>query len=224
MFDLHTVHLKCFCSFMCPLNVFQTNIKNFNRKIFPGTCWKNGKVQTAKKSLKYFCSSASIIISMFDLHTVHLKCFCSFMCPLNVFKHTSKTLTENFSLEYAEKMAKSNSQKCIKIFFFSSASIIISMFDLHTVHLKCFCSFMCPLNVFRTYINNFNRKLFPGGQHTSHGSTAYWDEMCPWSLQCGCPQTIIVAWFPYHVTWVTQGQRSICRKIVVYVVFSSIWL
>ena len=40
------------------------------------------------------------------------------------------------------------------------------MFDLHTVHLKCFCSFMCPLNVFQTYIKNFNRKLFPGGQHT----------------------------------------------------------
>ena len=47
---------------------------------------------------------------MFDLHTVHLKCFCSFMCPLNVFQ-TSKTLTENFSLEYAEKMAKSKQQK-----------------------------------------------------------------------------------------------------------------
>ena len=40
------------------------------------------------------------------------------------------------------------------------------MFDLHTVHLKSFCSFMCPLNVFQTYIKNFNRKLFPGGQHT----------------------------------------------------------
>ena len=40
------------------------------------------------------------------------------------------------------------------------------MFDLHAVHLKCFCSFMCPLNVFQTYIKNFNRKLFPGGQHT----------------------------------------------------------
>ena len=40
------------------------------------------------------------------------------------------------------------------------------MFDLHTVHLKCFCSFMCPLNVFQTYIKNFNRKLFPGGRHT----------------------------------------------------------
>ena len=27
------------------------------------------------------------------------------------FKHTSKTLTENFSLEYAEQMAKSKQQK-----------------------------------------------------------------------------------------------------------------
>ena len=34
------------------------------------------------------------------------------------------------------------------------------MFDLHTVHLKCFCSFMCPLNVFQTYIKNFNRKYY----------------------------------------------------------------
>ena len=41
----------------------------------------------------------------------------------------------------------------------------MSMLDLHTVHLKCFCSFMCPLNVFQTYIKNFNRKLFPGGRH-----------------------------------------------------------
>ena len=40
------------------------------------------------------------------------------------------------------------------------------MFDLHTVHMKCFCSFMCPLNVFQTYIKNFNQKHFPGGQHT----------------------------------------------------------
>ena len=39
------------------------------------------------------------------------------------------------------------------------------MFDLHTV-LKSFCSFMCPLNVFQTYIKNFNQKLFPGGRHT----------------------------------------------------------
>ena len=45
------------------------------------------------------------------------------------------------------------------------------MFDLHTVHLKCFCSFMCPLNVFQTYIKNFNQKLFPGGQHMD-GRTA----------------------------------------------------
>ena len=29
MFDLHTVHVKSFCSYMCPLNVFQTYIKNF---------------------------------------------------------------------------------------------------------------------------------------------------------------------------------------------------
>ena len=44
---------------------------------------------------------------MFDLHTVHLKCFYSFMCPLNVFQ----TYIKNFSLEYAEKMAKSKQQK-----------------------------------------------------------------------------------------------------------------
>ena len=63
-------------------------------------------------------------------------------------------------------MAKSKQQKNALKYLFSSASIIISMFDLHTVHLKCFCSFMCPLNVFQTYIKNFNQKLFPRGQHT----------------------------------------------------------
>ena len=52
-----------------------------------------------------------IIISMFDFHTVHLKCFCSFMCPLNVFPTYLKNFNENFSLEYAEKMAKSKQQK-----------------------------------------------------------------------------------------------------------------
>ena len=86
-------------------------------------------------------------------------------------KHTSKTLTENFSLEYAEKWQSPNSKKCLKIKKKSSASIIISMFDLHTVHLKCFCSFMCPLNVFQTYIKNFNRKPFPGGRHTQDRRT-----------------------------------------------------
>ena len=78
------------------------------------------------------------------------------------FKHTSKTLTENFSLEYAEKWQSPNSKKFIKIILFSSACIVISMFDLHTVYLKSFCSFICPLNVFQTYIKNINRKLFPG--------------------------------------------------------------
>ena len=53
-----------------------------------------------------------------------------------------------------KKWQSPNSKKCLKIYFFSSASIIISMFDLHTVHLKCFCSFMCLLNVFQTYIKN----------------------------------------------------------------------
>ena len=48
---------------------------------------------------------------MFDFHTVHLKCFCSFMCPLNVFPTYLKNFNENFSLEYAEKMAKSKQQK-----------------------------------------------------------------------------------------------------------------
>ena len=40
------------------------------------------------------------------------------------------------------------------------------MFDIHTVHLQCFCRCMYPLNVFQTYIKNINRKLFPGGRHT----------------------------------------------------------
>ena len=67
----------------------------------------------SKKLIKIILfSSACIIISMFDLHNVHLKSFCSFMCHLNVFQmYTSKTLTDNFSLEYAEKMAKSKQQK-----------------------------------------------------------------------------------------------------------------
>ena len=82
MFDLHTVHLKCFCSFMCPLNVFQTYIKNFNRKLFPGICAEKMASPNSKKMhSNQFLSSVSIIISMFDLHTVHLKCFVA-LCVL----------------------------------------------------------------------------------------------------------------------------------------------
>ena len=123
MFDLHTVHLKCFCSFMCPLNVFQTYIKNFNQKLFPGICWKNGKVQTAKKCITFFFQtlilSASIIISMFDRHTVHLKCFCSFMCPLNVFQTYIKNFNRKLFPGICWKNGKvQTAKKCIKIIFF----------------------------------------------------------------------------------------------------------
>ena len=51
MFDLHTVHLKSFCSLMCPLNVFQTYIKNFNRKFLPWNMLKKWQVQTPKTAL-----------------------------------------------------------------------------------------------------------------------------------------------------------------------------
>ena len=42
------------------------------------------------------------------------------------------------------------------------------MFDLHTVHLKSFCSFMCPLNVFQTYVANEGLGLYIGGDYSLH--------------------------------------------------------
>ena len=73
---------------------------------------KKWQSPNSKKFIKIILfSSACIIISMFDFHTVHLKCFCSFMCSLNVFPTYLKNFNENFSLEYAEKMAKSKQQK-----------------------------------------------------------------------------------------------------------------
>ena len=55
-----------------------------------------------------------------------------------------------------------NIKKCKYIILYQHLWVI-SMFDLHTVNLKCFCSFMCPLNVVSEhFIKNFNRKLSPG--------------------------------------------------------------
>ena len=52
-------------------------------------------------------------------------------------------------------MVKSKEPKNIKVNFVSSACILISMFNLHTIHLKHSCSFMYPVNVFQTSIKNF---------------------------------------------------------------------
>ena len=135
MFDLHIVLLKCFCSFMCPLNVFQTYIKNFNRKLFPGICWKNGKSPNSKKFLKIiFFSSACIIISMFDLHTVHLKCFCSFMWPLNLFQTNIKNFNrKRFPWIYWNKNAGMRTLRLAHLFM-TNMNSQLSMFFQWTYH------------------------------------------------------------------------------------------
>ena len=43
--------------------------------------------------------------------------------------------------------------KNIKVIFFSSACILISMFNLITINLNYSCRFMYPVNVFKTSIN-----------------------------------------------------------------------
>ena len=52
MFYTSIQRLKSFGSLMCPLNLFQTYIKNFNRHFSLEYAEKNGKVQTAKKIIK----------------------------------------------------------------------------------------------------------------------------------------------------------------------------
>jgi len=47
---------------------------------------ENGKVQTAKKGTKQKNSSELVITSKFNIPTVHLMCFGSFIYPLNAFQ------------------------------------------------------------------------------------------------------------------------------------------
>ena len=112
--NIYTIHLKCFDSIRYPLNQYKTWTKNFNQGLNSGELvWKMAKFKHQTNSInKTKVSSKFIMVSMLNIHTVHLKCFDSIRYQLN----QNKTLTKNCnqglnSSELVWKMAKSKHQK-----------------------------------------------------------------------------------------------------------------
>ena len=59
-------------------------------------------------------------------------------------------------------MSKSKHQKQQHLFLISSNCVMVSKFNIYTVHLKCFGSIRYPLNQFKTLTKNFNQGLNSG--------------------------------------------------------------
>ena len=59
-------------------------------------------------------------------------------------------------------MSKSKHQKQQYLFLISSKCVMVSKFNIYTVHLKCFGSIRYPLNQFKTVTKNFNQGLNSG--------------------------------------------------------------
>ena len=78
-------------------------------------------------------------------------------CPRHVrfACHTS-------SMHIQSTKAKSKHQKQQYLFLISSKFIIISKFNIYTVHLKCFDSIRYHLNEYKTLTKNFNQGLNSG--------------------------------------------------------------
>ena len=134
--NIYTVNLKHFGRIRYPLNQYIFNLK-FNQSLnsckldtFPGTwgCPRHVRfachtssmhIQSTKAKSKhqkqqylFLISSKFVMVSKFNIYTVHLKCFDSIRYHLNQYK----TLTKNFnqglnSGELVWKMAKSKHQK-----------------------------------------------------------------------------------------------------------------
>ena len=59
-------------------------------------------------------------------------------------------------------MSKSKDQKQQYLFLISSKCVMVSKFNIYTVHLKCFGSIRYPLNQFKTLTKHFNQGLNSG--------------------------------------------------------------
>ena len=105
--------MKCFDSIRYQLNQYKTLTKNFNQGLNSGELvWKMSKSKHQKQQYLFLISSKFVMVSKFNINTVHLKCFESIRYHLNQYE----TLTKNFnqglnSGKLVWKMAKSKHQK-----------------------------------------------------------------------------------------------------------------
>ena len=90
--NIYTIYIKCFDSIRYHLNQYKTLTKNFNQGINSGELvWKMAKFKHQKTAL--IKKKKIIMVSIFKIYTVHLKCFYSIRYHLNQYK----TLTKNFN-------------------------------------------------------------------------------------------------------------------------------
>ena len=105
-FKIYTVHLKCFASIRYLLNETNQGL-NSDRLV-----WNMSKSKHQKQQYLFIISSKCVMVSKFNIYTVHLKCFGSIRYPLNQFKTLTKNLNQGlYSGELVWKMAKSKHQK-----------------------------------------------------------------------------------------------------------------
>ena len=96
------------------------------------------------------------MVSKLNIYNVNLKHFGRIRYPLNqyIFNLNSDKLVWN--------MSKSKHQKQQYLFLISSKCVMVSKFNIYTVHLMCFGSIRYPLNQFKTLTKNFNQGLNSG--------------------------------------------------------------
>ena len=66
------------------------------------------------------------------------------------------------SMHIQSTKAKSKHQKQQYLFLISSKCVMVSKFNIYTVHLKCFDSIRYQLNQYKTLTKNFNQGLNSG--------------------------------------------------------------
>ena len=66
------------------------------------------------------------------------------------------------SMNIKSTKAKSKHQKQQYLFLISSKFVMVSKFNIYTVHLKCFDSIRYNLNQYKTLTKNFNQSLNSG--------------------------------------------------------------
>ena len=105
--NIYNFNLKHFGRIRYPLNQYIFNLKSNQGLNSCELVWKSSNTKNNIKN-----SFKCVMISYFNIYTVHLKCFASIRYNLNQYK----TLTKNFNQglnngELVWKMAKSKHQK-----------------------------------------------------------------------------------------------------------------
>ena len=159
-FNIYTVHLKCFDSIKYHLNQYKTLTKNFNQGLnsgeldmFPGT-WG------CPRHVRFACHTSSMHIQSTKALYIHSK--------LDMFPGTwgcprhGRFACHTSSMHEQSTKAKSKHQKQQYLFLISSKFVMVSKFNIYTVHLKCFDSIRYHLNQYKTLTKNFNQGLNSG--------------------------------------------------------------